>query len=154
MGIPGLPGDSPTEMAQWETSLDAYAGLVEALKSHTTEFNDALDKKGDEMDKRLMSIRLRLSMLAAKTQQTKSLTHNQLTNLKSLLKAAGMTSESVEYLNHVRTSDVREAERLQAVAIDEMVAKRKCEDCKNYAVASTSSWSILFTAALASAVMG
>jgi hypothetical protein len=145
MGMPGMPGESPMEMPEWETSLDAYSGLVDALRSHTNQINSVLEQKHDEIDTTLMNIRWRLSNLAANKNNTKSLTKHHIEDLKGLLKAAGMTEQQAVHMHRIRKSDVTEAEKLEAVAIDTMVARRQCQDCKNAAVASLSSLRLLMT---------
>lgn len=138
MGPPGLPGEAPREMARWETTLDSYDSLVNELQKHTGKINQLLEQKNDQIDTRLANIRIRLSTLAQRTAETGRLTREQQENLQSLLKAAGMSAQEVHMLQHVRTADVREAEKLEGVATNALVAHRECQECKGAAVPSMS----------------
>jgi hypothetical protein len=121
-----------------ETTLDSYNSIVEALKTHTGQVSNLLERKNDQIDQRLSNIRFRLAALASKTATTERLTKEQQENLHSLLKEAGLTAESAHMLNHIRMADLREAQKLQGVATNAIVAKKMCQDCKGAAVPSMS----------------
>lgn len=147
-GAPGRSGDHPTEIEEWERSLDSYDGIVGALESHSDTLRNLLAKKAEAMDMKMNIIRMRIGALAYQTGTLRLLTKGHTLKLYQLLKAAGDEAAAAALLKGIHGDDIREALKLEAVAVDTMTQKEKCKDCSGAVIGSSmSAW--LLTAFIA-----
>jgi hypothetical protein len=109
--------------------LDSYDGIVGALETHAGSLRSLLESKADDQERKLTIIRYRLMKLAEKTGTIQLLSKDQQLKLVDLLKAAGLSADGAARLRSVNGDDVREANKLSAVAADTLHRKRECENC-------------------------
>lgn len=128
-GPPGPGGEHPREIEEWEQSLDSYDGIVGALETHSESLRDLMDKKADMMNDKMMLLRMRLAGLANGTVSLEMLSKAMVSQMGGVAGAAAGTSFDAAHLRSLFTGEVREAEKLAAVATDEEVQKAKCKDC-------------------------
>lgn len=135
-GHPGLPGDHPAELQQWETTLDSYDGLVSKLEEHSEKLRDAMEQKSDFIDDKMMALKMRLHSLANNTVNLASLSHATYAQLQDADIHAGKSAFEAAKLAPVSHDDIREAIRVGALANDEETASLKCKDCQGSAWSS------------------
>jgi len=129
-GPPGYPGEQPREIGEWETSLDSYDGIVSALETHSESLRDMMGKKSDLIDDDMEDLKMRLSKLANGTVSLSLLSKAMVSEMEKTAKEGGITAWEAAHMKGISLKDAREAEKLEAVALDTKVAAKKCKDCK------------------------
>lgn len=129
-GPPGRAGDHPAAIEEWETSLDSYDGIVSALTSHAELLRGLMDKKEERVNERMMGLRMRLAALANGTVSLQLMSKAMLNQLSGVDKKNADTASEAAHLRNLFTGNIREAEKLTAVAADTETAKEKCKDCQ------------------------
>jgi len=129
-GPPGMPGDAPAEMQEWEQALDSYDQIVSALETHSESLRDLMEKQHDDMREKLSNIRMRLAALTNNTVSLEMLSKAIVKHLNSDDYIAGQTATEAGHLAHLFTADLREAQKLNEVAKNAQLQKILCKDCK------------------------
>jgi hypothetical protein len=129
-GPPGTPGDQPPEIAEWETSLDSYDKIVSALEEHSETLRNLMDKKHESVGERMQKLRMRLAKLANGTVSLELLSKSMVQMMGGVAQQGENVAFNAAHLRKLFTGEIREAEKLAAVATDEEVAHEKCKDCE------------------------
>jgi len=129
-GPPGMPGDAPAEMQEWEQALDSYDQIVSALETHSESLRDLMEKQHDDMREKLSGIRMRLAALTNNTVSLEMLSKAVVKHLNSDDYIAGQTATEAGHLAHLFSADLREAQKLNEVAKNAQLQKLLCKDCK------------------------
>jgi hypothetical protein len=151
-GPPGAPGDQPQEIAEWETSLDSYDGIVSALETHSETLRDLMDKKYGTVQDRMQVLKMRLAALANGTVSLEMLSKAMVSQMGGVAKQGQEVAFNAAHLRKLFTGDYREAEKLASVATDTQLQKEKCKNCGEdvEALATSSHLSMLVILAFAS----
>lgn len=128
-GPPGPPGEQPREIGEWETSLDSYDGITTALETHSEALREMMDKKQQLMQDNMEDLKVRLSSLANGTVSLGSLSKVMIKQMNEVAEEDENTAFEAAHLKSVSNGDAREAEKLEAVAVDAEAAKKECKDC-------------------------
>jgi len=132
-GPPGLPGDAPPAIQEWEEALDSYDQIVSALETHSEALRNLFSDKHDEMNDHLEKVRGRLSLLTKGSVSLEDMSKSLVKHLNSDNYIAGETATEAGHMAHLFSGDLREAQKLNAVARDAAIAKKKCQDCEGAA---------------------
>jgi hypothetical protein len=116
-------------MQEWEQALDSYDQIVTALETHSESLRDLIESKHDAMQDKMAKIRMRLSTLTNGTVNLEMLSKAVVKHLNSDNWVAGQTATEAGHLAHLFSGDLREAQKLNAVARDAATAAKKCKDC-------------------------
>lgn len=140
-GMPGVGGDQPAEIGEWETGLDSYDGIVSALETHSETLRNMMDKKQDLVVDRMEALKMRLSALANGTVNLATMSKAMIGQLNGVATAGEGTSYNAAHLRKLWTGEVREAEKLEVVATDEKIQRAACKDCADADAKPDSAWS-------------
>jgi len=121
-------------MQQWEQALDSYDRIVSALETHSESLRDLMQAKHDTMQDKMGRMRMRLAALTNSTVSLEMMSKAIVKHLNSDDWIAGQTATEAGKLAHLFSGDLREAQKLSAVAKDAETAKKKCKDCENSAL--------------------
>lgn len=122
-GPPGKSGEQPKEFGTWETTLDGYNNVVTALGKHSEGIKTLMDKKLDLLEDEKTNLKLRINNLANGTVSLGALSKAMVKGLQQTAKEGDATAFQVSHMKAVQHSEVREAEKLQAVAAEAQSAK-------------------------------
>lgn len=118
-----MPGAQPKEFGVWETTLDGYNNVVTALGKHSDGIKTLMDKKLDLLEDEKTNLKLRINNLANGTVTLGALSKDMVKGLQQTEKEGAATAFQVSHMKAVQHSEIREAEKLQAVAADAKSSK-------------------------------
>lgn len=129
-GPPGVSGEAPKEIGEWEASLDSYDGIVGGLETHSEALRDALQTKAEDIDTRMQTLRIRLAKIANGTVSLNLLSRGMLAQMQGLASAGQELAFNSAHIRKLFTGELRDAEQLATVGTDEIAAHERCHDCE------------------------
>merc|ERR1719440_1507151 len=130
-GPPGPTGDAPAAMAEWETSLDSYDGIIAGLETHSEKLRNLLETKQDNSESKMQELRIRLAKIANGSVDLQLMSKGMIAQMSGLARKGHELAYNATHLRKLFTGEIRDAEKLAAVEGDMVANAMKCEDCED-----------------------